>query len=293
MTIRAKAKINFTLEVLGKRPDGYHALRSVVMPLDFGDDISVVEAESGVSLSVKSDSVTLTKLGPESNNLAVRAAKLIMSRFDISKGVALTITKRIPIGGGMGGGSADAAAVLRALNNLWNLSIPETELIELAAELGSDVPALVLGGAVLMEGRGERVCRLLPEGGGVAMPIVVANPGVHCSTPEIFKAWNAKQNLTSHGDIVHNTKTFVRAGDVGAMAKELRNDLQQPAFERYPEIARLAAEMRGLGCLGVLLSGSGASVFGLTDSSEKSVWISEKLKSSGVWSVATFTCPMV
>ena len=293
ISIKARAKINLSLEVLGRRPDGYHALRSVVMPLDFGDDITVKPTDSGVNLTVVPEGVDISNLGDMEDNLAVRAARLVKARFGIGDGVDISLAKRIPLGGGMGGGSADAAAVLRALNELWGLSLPVMQLAELGAELGSDVPALVLGGAVLMEGRGERVRHLLSAGEGVPMPVVVANPFVHCSTPEVFKAWRPKQILTSCGDIVHNIASFVRTGDVRAAESALCNDLQEPAFSLYPEVSGLALTLRDLGCRAVLLSGSGASVFGLVKDDSEAERMCRELEAKGIWSVATHTCPMV
>ena len=294
ITIEALAKINLTLEVLGKRPDGYHALRSVVMPVSLADTVTLSRTYAQVALSVSAEAgVSLAHLGPVERNLAVRAAKLMQVRYKVNAGVRIHIHKRIPIGGGLGGGSADAAAVIRGLNGLWDLNLPRGEMMELGAELGSDVPALVHGGAVLMEGRGEYVTGLLQ---GVAEEdckgfwLVVANPGVMCPTGEVFKKW--KPGLTPAPLFLHNVLSFVRTGHVTAAADVLFNGLQEGVFASYPGVAQAAARLEAAGCLGVLLSGSGASVFGLVRDEAHGQEVLGRL-GEGLWSVLVRTCPVV
>ncbi len=152
ISIETPAKINLTLEVLGKRADGYHALRSIVMPVSLTDTVTVTTTSNDVSLTVTSEPwVDLALIGAPEKNLCFRAAQMMQARYHVEAGATIHIHKRIPIGGGMGGGSADAAAVIRGLNELWELDLPRGEMMELGAELGSDIPALVHGGAVLME----------------------------------------------------------------------------------------------------------------------------------------------
>jgi len=152
----AHAKVNFTLEVLGERSDGYHALRSVVVPISLADTLEIEPTEDG---SVTSDTGF-------SDDLCVKAARVLAdlqpSTFNLQPalGARIRVTKRIPAGGGLGGGSADAAAVLLGLDDLWRLGLSRTELAEIGAQVGSDVPSLVLGCPVLMEGRGEKVSPL-------------------------------------------------------------------------------------------------------------------------------------
>ena len=156
MTIEANAKVNFTLEVFGKRADGYHALRSVVMPISLSDTLDIEVTDDG---SITSDT-------GYDDDLCVKAARVLRNvrMLECSNvrmpGTRIRVAKRIPAGGGLGGGSADAAAVLRALNELWTIGLSREELAEVGAQVGSDVPALVLGGPVIMEGRGEDVSPL-------------------------------------------------------------------------------------------------------------------------------------
>lgn len=292
--IEACAKINLTLEVFGKRCDGYHELRSIVMPVSLRDSVSLTTTYAQTVITTTADSgVDMARMCSAANNLAMRAARLVRERYAVSAGARIHIHKRIPIGGGLGGGSADAAAVIVGLNQLWELHRPASELLALGAELGSDIPALIMGGAVLMEGRGERVKALLgatPTDSCEGFWVVIANPGIMCSTPEIFKKWSA--GLTPNPLIVHNMTSFIRNSDVLGAASMLYNGLQAAVFESYPAVAMVARHLEEVGCLGVLLSGSGASVFGLARDEEHGREICARL-GSGVWNVLVRTCPVV
>ncbi|MBQ7188034.1 MAG: 4-(cytidine 5'-diphospho)-2-C-methyl-D-erythritol kinase [Kiritimatiellae bacterium] len=292
ITIEAHAKVNLTLEILGIRPDGYHDLRSIVMPVSLSDTITLTRTPAVFSLTLTTDrGISAVQIGPVEKNLAMRAARLMKDRYGVRAGVRIHIRKRIPVGGGMGGGSSDAAGVIRGLNELWGLRRPDEELAALGAELGSDIPALVLGGTVLMEGRGERVHRLALDGPVRGFDLVIANPGIHCSTAEIFSRW--KSGLTTPPKMVQNMAFSIRASDVKRAASLLHNDLEAAAFEGYPAIARLSETLRRVGCLGVLLSGSGASVFGLVRDRAQGEEICRRLEADGIWNVLAHTCPMV
>ncbi|MDR2849384.1 MAG: 4-(cytidine 5'-diphospho)-2-C-methyl-D-erythritol kinase [Verrucomicrobiota bacterium] len=294
ITIEARAKINLTLEILGKRPDGYHELRSIVMPVSLSDTLSLTSTYAQTAMTVTAGpGVDMSRIGAVDKNLAMRAARLLQARYRVNAGARIHIHKRIPIGGGLGGGSADAAGVITGLDRLWGLDRPRGELVDLGAELGSDVPALVHGGAVLMEGRGERVRGLFGEGPPAACGgfwLVVANPGIMCSTPEVFKKWRA--GLTASPLLLHNMTSSIRTSDVAAAAAALHNGLQPAVYESYPGVAQAADRLREAGCLGVLLSGSGASVFGLARDEGHGQEISRRL-GTGLWHVLAQTCPVV
>jgi len=235
MFLEAHAKINLTLDVLGARPDGYHDLRSVVVPVPLHDDVSL-EVADDVRVEMPGDL-------PQERNLAWKAAQALRRATGCATGARIRIGKRIPAGAGLGGGSADAAAVLNGLNELWGLNLPADRLCEIGATVGSDVPALVLGGPVLMEGRGERVAPLadsplkdfpLPD----MSRLVLRTPPVFVSTPRVFAEF--------------------RESDRGLGP----NDLQPAACRLHPEIATALAALRAEGCTGVMMSGSGSSVFG-------------------------------
>ena len=235
MTVDAHAKINWTLDVLGVRPDGYHDLRSIVLPISLHDVVTLEEAEDIVCEMSGLDV-------PPERNLAYRAAVALQEATGAAHGARIVIDKRIPAGAGLGGGSADAAAVLNGLNRLWGVHLSETELCAIAARVGSDVPALTLGGPVLMEGRGERVCRLSPQ--QVAeLPkmdeIVVFTPDIFASTPAVYREF--------------------RETDRGLGP----NDLQPAAIRLYPGIGEAIRRIEREGLRRVTMSGSGSAIYGL------------------------------
>lgn len=240
MTVKAHAKINWTLEVLGKRPDGYHDLRSIVLPVALHDVVTVVEAAD-----VSCETVGLDV--PQEKNLAYRAALALKDATGCECGAHISIEKCIPSGAGLGGGSSDAAAVLNALNAMWKLDLPCECLCEIAAGIGSDIPALVMGGPVLMEGRGERVRRidagLLRELGEDALPppesIEVFCPEIFSSTPAVYREF--------------------RESDRGKGP----NDLQPAAIRLYPGIADALGQLEERGLKRVTMSGSGSAVYGV------------------------------
>ena len=235
MVVEAHAKVNLTLEVLGVRPDGYHDLRSVVAPIPLHDDVELSPAPDGEISAGEIAGV------PAESNLVVRAARALAAAAGCRKGTRIRVTKRIPMGAGLGGGSADAAAVINGLNAMWNLNLPVERLCEIGAEVGSDVPALVLGGFVLMEGRGERVTRIAPGEVRERMEDLVLHvPPVFSSTAEVYREF--------------------REEDRGLC----ENDLQPAACRLHPEIAAAMDELRARGLSGVRMSGSGSAVFGFT-----------------------------
>ena len=254
MRLAAHAKINLTLEVLGTRPDGYHELRSVVAEIPLHDDVELLDAPAGdVTVEMTGDGMETPCVRCE-ENLAVRAAHALAAAAGVSRGVCIRIVKRIPVGAGLGGGSADAAAVLNGLNEMWGLGLPKERLCAIGAEVGSDVPALVLGGVVLMEGRGERVRAwdagerrargARPTTGGTRLSrpfderFVLRIPPVNASTARVYAEF--------------------REEDRG----KCRNDLQPAACRLYPAIAETIAEMEAEGLEDVQMTGSGSAVFG-------------------------------
>lgn len=276
MTAEAHAKVNFTLEVFGTRPDGYHALRSLVVPVSLSDTLTVEKAET-----VTSDSPYGEK------DLAVRAARAL------GVGARLSAVKRIPVGGGLGGGSADAAAALRALNALYGLGRSPAELAAVGATVGSDVPALVFGGPVLMEGRGECVTPVAPF---PPLDLVLANPGVPVSTPDVFAAFDRRHGAraaseNTEGPLAPTGRMLasLATGDRARIAAALQNDLEDAAVALCPAIADVLAALRASGALGARMSGSGATCFGLCASAAAAQAAAERLATHGfrAWAVRT------
>ena len=297
MKTEACAKVNFTLEVLGKRVDGYHALRSVVIPVSLSDTLDFELTEDG---TISSDT-------GYPDDLCVKAARTLRVRCPGASGVRIRVEKRIPAGGGLGGGSADAAAVLRALNRLWSCNLALTEIAELGAQVGSDVPALVLAQElrtpILMEGRGETVSPLFEKASAdiphspfsifhSPLALVLVNPGVFCPTPEVFRRCTPR--VTNEGTILYNMKTALASGDVSRIAAALMNDLEPPAVALHPEIGAARDALKAAGATGVLMSGSGSTVFGLVPTESRGREIAAVLEAQGLraWSVRT-DCPVV
>ena len=276
MTVEAYAKVNFTLEVFGKRADGYHALRSVVMPISLSDTLDIEVTDDG---EITSDT-------GYDDDLCVKAAKALRSArlFDCSdcsivrlKGARISVKKRIPAGGGLGGGSADAAAVLRALNELWKVGLSREELAEVGAQVGSDVPALVFNAPVIMEGRGEKIFPLFTFTSH--LHLVLVNPGIHSSTKEVYAAC-APRPLDGENATAKMIAALL-AGDVGMIAAALMNDLQAPAVKQHPEIADALVSLRTAGVVGAVMSGSGSSVFGLVENEAEARRISSEMNARG------------
>ncbi len=267
---KAFAKINLTLEILGMREDGYHALKSVVQQISLYDTVTVEESSSFSSDSGFRD------------DLAVKAARTLATAARVEKGAAIKIVKHIPVGGGLGGGSADAAAVLLALNDLWHLGWSRERLAAVAADVGSDVPALVLGGTVLMEGRGEKVTPLFPENTRLKpFHLVLSNPGVFCSTGEVYSKCDSR--LQEEPSILYNMRSALQSGDTISIASAMMNDLQAPAVGLHPEIAGALEALRQAGAEGVMMSGSGSTVFGLVPNEAKGREIALEMKERGFW----------
>ncbi|MBQ6457524.1 MAG: 4-(cytidine 5'-diphospho)-2-C-methyl-D-erythritol kinase [Kiritimatiellae bacterium] len=283
MKLAAYAKVNLFLEVLGKRPDGYHALRSLVLPVSLADDVEALPSEDG---SISSDA-------PFADDLCVKAACALAAATGCKRGARISVTKRIPVGGGLGGGRADAAATLRALNTLWELQLPPERLCEIAASVGSDVPALLLGGPVLMEGRGEIVSRF---GSVPPLHLVLANPGVFSSTKLVYGALAENLSSPSASDrkICYNMRTALERGNLADIAAAAVNDLASPAMALYPEIADAAAALRSAGAVGVTVSGSGSTVFGLVPDQARGRETAAQLEAKGLkaWSVSS-VCPVM
>ena len=250
MKVFAAAKVNLGLRVLGRRADGFHELDSVVALLGLGDEVSL-ERAGATGLEVEGEGVALDALpGDAEANLAVRAARALERVVGRPLPTRIRIRKRIPLGGGLGGGSSDAAAVLRGMDALWGLGLGAGRLCAVGAELGSDVPLFLLDGTVRMAGRGERVERL-PMAGAEPLWVVLANDGSHCPTPAIYREWDrrageggggAVANLTSGGGLWDNLCFFLRAGGFASVAEAVVNDLQAPCVGLFPGVARTLAD---------------------------------------------------
>ncbi len=254
--VKAPAKINLTLDVLYKRPDNFHEVEMVMTTVDLADRISLESREDGVIQIISTDNFVPN----DHRNFAYQAARLIKDTYGIKQGVSITIEKEIPIAAGLAGGSSDAAATLKGLNELWNLGLSIDELAELGAKIGSDVSFCVYGGTALATGRGE-IIKEIP-----APPncwVVLAKPKIGVSTAEVYGGLKVK-------GLEHpNTKQMIKAietKDYELLCSSLGNVLETVTFKLHPEVVMLKEQMKRFGADATLMSGSGPTVFGLVDS---------------------------
>ncbi|WP_127070381.1 4-(cytidine 5'-diphospho)-2-C-methyl-D-erythritol kinase [Bacillus velezensis] len=256
---KAPAKINLSLDVTSKRPDGYHEVEMIMTTIDLADRIELTELPENV-IRVASHNRFVPD---DQRNLAYQAAKLLKERFQVKKGVSIMITKVIPVAAGLAGGSSDAAATLRGLNRLWDLKLSVEELAELGAEIGSDVSFCVYGGTALATGRGEKIRHIS------APPhcwVVLAKPTIGVSTAEVYRRLNLQQ--VRHPDV----QAMIDAIEEKSFQKvcgQLGNVLESVTLSLNPEVAMIKNQMKRFGADAVLMSGSGPTVFGLVQYESK------------------------
>ena len=282
--LRASAKVNLALEVLGKRADGYHEIATVLQAVDLFDRIAVETADS---LSLHTDDPDLPT---DEGNLVMRAARLLQKAAGIETGARIRLQKRIPVAAGLGGGSSDAAATLWGLSRLWKLRWPTARLQELAVELGMDVPFFLGAGRAVARGRGEQLAPL-PGGGGYAL--VLVNPRVPLSTREVYgrvpTGWRAEPVGTDR------VVEALRTRNVNRVAAALTNNLEALVEPVLPVIGRMKAALLAAGALGAIMSGSGPTVFGMARSLDHARQIRSRVSRAGwaCWAVRTNSGPAI
>jgi len=251
--VRAYAKINLTLDVLGYRADGYHDLATVMQTVDLYDTICLSATED--------NRVQLVCTKPElsnDDNLAARAAHLVRQRLAIRQGVLIELHKRIPMAAGLGGGSSDAAAVLLALQQWWQLQISPSDLLDMASSLGSDVPFFLTGGLALCEGRGERVTALSSNWPRTMRWLLLLKPAISVSTAAVFR--NLPTSDYTDGIRSRAVCKALTAGQTPEL-EDLHNCLERSVLETYPEVAHSRADLLQAGVPFVRLSGTGPTLF--------------------------------
>jgi 4-diphosphocytidyl-2-C-methyl-D-erythritol kinase len=270
LTVDACAKINLTLEVVRRLPDGYHEIRTVFQQVNLCDELALADSASdGITISCDD-----TGLDAGPSNLVWRAADLMQKRFCPRRGVRVHVHKRIPIGGGLGGGSADAAATLVGLNRLWSLGLSRQDLMDLALQLGMDVPFCVLGGTALGAGRGE-ILEPLPA--LPALDVVIAHAGVESSTAEAYAALRPEH--MGGGRATAAMAQAIKDGDISAVAAGLYDVFEKDICRRLPQVGRIKRIMLESGAWNAALTGSGACVFALAHSAAKARAIAAAVQS--------------
>jgi 4-diphosphocytidyl-2-C-methyl-D-erythritol kinase len=280
LAIQTPAKINPVLEVLGKRPDGYHELALVFQTVGLYDQLAFEKKTNGVGLSVEG----AADLAADDSNLIVKAAKLFLREvLKDSDGVQITLHKKIPLAAGLGGGSSDAAATLRGLEWLFEVPVSEEKMHRMAAQLGSDVNFFLTGGTALGTGRGEIIA---PWQGSVPLWVILVKPPQGLSTPAVYQSGKA---LVTSGDKVRGFQSVWEQGLPASIADHLFNGLEPAAFYLRPEVELIKKRFIMEGALGALLSGSGPTVFALAAHGDEARKIASKFENEGLEVIVTQT----
>ena len=282
--VRAHAKINLYLNVVGKRNDGYHNLETIFHSIGLHDDV-ILRKQETMDITVHCEHPAVPC---DSRNLAYQAAQLLSDTVGGIGSLAIDIHKRIPVAAGLAGGSANAAAVLHGVNELFGLGFTQETLRHLGAQLGADVPFCLHGGAALGLGIGDQLTRLppLPD-----LPLLLLNPGIEISTAAIFKKLNFPLTKREKDSII--IRTYIEKRNILSIGENLYNLLEVPVFSEHPEIAVLKTELSTQpGCRGALMSGSGATLFAMMHDREAARQSESRFRNKVSFCKTTVTSPV-
>jgi 4-diphosphocytidyl-2-C-methyl-D-erythritol kinase len=269
INLKSRAKINLSIDVLGKRNDGYHIVEMIMQTIDLYDYINMRDNDNNkINIKSNSESIPLNE-----NNIVYKAAKIIKEKFNIDKGLDIYIQKNIPVAAGMAGGSSNAAAILVGLNEMWNLNINEQDLIDIGLRLGADVPFCITGGAALAQGIGEKLTKIK---GLNESYILVCKPDVFVSTAEVYKNLDMKK-VDKRPDNKFLLSCLEKQ-EINLLAKNMVNVLESVTSNNHQDINKIKDIMIKHGALGSIMSGSGPTVFGLFDEYEKAACARKNLK---------------
>jgi 4-diphosphocytidyl-2-C-methyl-D-erythritol kinase len=280
------AKINWSLQILGKRPDGYHEIRTTLQTISLHDDLRFEHnPDQDISLSCEDPQIP-----KGSENLIIRAAEALRDQYRVSDGARIYLHKSIPTQAGLGGGSSNAAVALLALNRLWNLAVSMDDLAKIATGLGADVPFFLVGGRALATGTGTVITKQPDEEN---TQLIVIHPRASVSTPDAYQALNSPA-LTSNKPIPILSSSleeaYSRQSKLSSL-RELKNDFESVIFDMEPEIERAKTSLLAAGAQGALLAGSGSSVFGIFADREAQQRALNVIKVDSGWRV--FACATV
>ena len=275
--IPAYAKINLCLDVLGKEKNGFHRIDTVMAHVDLADTIRLEKRDSGIVLETD-----CPNLPASADNLAWRAAELFFQETGKTGGTAIRIEKRIPICAGLGGGSADGAAVLNGLNRMYGNPLSGAELAALGAKLGSDVPYCLMRGPARGEGLGTE---LTPIGTRLRFPVVIVKPPAGVSTKEAYERLD-RMNIAAHPDVPAAVRAYEQA-DLPALAQNLGNVLELPCT--LPAVRAVKQKLREFGARGALMSGSGSAVFGIFTNYSRAINVAREFSKNGYAGFAAMT----
>jgi 4-diphosphocytidyl-2-C-methyl-D-erythritol kinase len=250
--LRANAKINLSLDVLRKRADGYHDIQTVMQTINLHDKVLMETTKDGISVELKSRRIPL---GPD--NTAYKAAELMIKKYKLNKGLKILIDKKIPVAAGLAGGSADAAAVIKGINSLFQLKLSQEELTALGKSVGADVPFCLIGGTALAEGIGDELTALNSFEG---FDIILLKPKVDVSTAWVYKNLDLGK-IVKHPD-TSAVLMAIENKDLNTLARHMGNVLEEVTIPQYPVVQQAKDKLMELGAAGCMMSGSGPSVFG-------------------------------
>ncbi|MBX7289264.1 4-(cytidine 5'-diphospho)-2-C-methyl-D-erythritol kinase [Clostridium chauvoei] len=268
MKVKAYAKVNISLDVVGKREDGYHLLRMIMQNIDLYDEVTIEKQKEGISLKCNKHYIPI-----DERNLAYKAAQLFKDTYKIKSGVCINIKKNIPVAAGLAGGSTDAAAVFKVMNDLFNINAPEEELMELGLKLGADIPYCIKGGTALCEGVGEIVTSLKPFKNKI---LVLVKPPFGVSTKCVYQEFNLAKAI-NHPK-TEELITAMNRDDLGFVSNNMKNLLENVTLRKHKIIIGIKEEMKAQGAIGSMMSGSGPSVFGFFEDMLKAQRCFEKMK---------------
>ena len=273
MRLKAYGKINLALDVVRRRPDGYHEVKMVMQTVKIYDGIELYVTNTG-KIEVETN---LFFLPNNENNLVYKAAKLLMDEFDIRKGLKIKLQKVIPVAAGMAGGSSDAATVLYGVNRLFRLGLSTKQLMERGVKIGADVPYCIMRGTALSEGIGEKLTKLPAP---PAITVLVAKPAISVSTKFVYESLHL-ENVARHPD-VDSMVQAIKDKDIDAMSANMENVLETVTIKEYPVIEDIKNIMKQNGAVNALMSGSGPTVFGLFTERKRAEKVKEILRDNDI-----------
>lgn len=252
---KAHAKINISLDVIGKREDGYHLLSMIMQSIELYDEIEITKVKEGITINCNKAFIPT-----DERNLAYKAARLFLDTYNIKSGVLINIIKNIPVAAGLAGGSADCAAVLRILNKMFNVNASDEELMKLGETLGADVPYCIKGGTALCEGIGEKITQLKPFKNHI---VLLIKPPFGVSTKDVYKAFDINKVM-----IHPNTEKLVEKieeDDLYYIANNMKNLLENVTIRKHKVLYKIKENLVANGAVGAMMSGSGPTIFAFFD----------------------------
>ncbi|MDV4149504.1 4-(cytidine 5'-diphospho)-2-C-methyl-D-erythritol kinase [Clostridium sp. AL.422] len=268
MRIKAYAKINLSLDIIGKREDGYHLLEMIMQSIDLYDELNIEKQNKDITIKCNKPYVPT-----DERNLAYKAAKLFIEKYNIDSGVNINIKKNIPVCAGLAGGSTDGAAVLKIMNKLFDVNASDEELMELGLKLGADVPYCIKGGTALCRGIGEDVTQLSNFKDKI---LVLVKPPFGVSTKSVYQSFDLSK-VKNHPD----TKILldgIEGNDLKVVSNNMKNLLENVTLKKHKVLINIKEDMKNLGAVGAMMSGSGPTVFAFFDDMLKAQICFEKMK---------------